>query len=251
MDAILEVKNLSLIKSGKEIIKDFNISIERYSTSAVIGINGAGKSSLAYVLMGLKGYKPDKGRIYFDGKDITELSITERAQLGITLAWQTPSLFEGLTVKDYIQIGAKDKSLSIVKDALERVALDPSVYLHRIVDKSLSGGERKKVELAAVFAMHPKLAILDEPDSGVDTISVEKVMQLIKDFKKMGSTVLLITHRDRVAEIADKAFLMCAGQIIQQGAPKDVTAFFKNECTECNHKGMPVIKKELMKEEVK
>ena len=251
MDAILEVKNLSLIKSGKEIIKDFNISIERYSTSAVIGINGAGKSSLAYVLMGLKGYKPDKGRIYFDGKDITELSITERAQLGMTLAWQMPSLFEGLTVKDYVQIGTKDKSLSTVKDALERVALDPSVYLHRIVDKSLSGGERKKVELAAVFAMHPKLVILDEPDSGVDTISLDKVMQLIKDFKEMGSTVLLITHRDRVAEIADTAFLMCAGQIIQQGAPKDVTAFFKNECTECNHKGMPVIKKELMKEEVK
>ncbi len=251
MDALLQVKNLSLVKDKKEIIKDFSISIERYSTSVVIGINGAGKSSLAYVLMGLKGYKPDKGTIYFNGEDITKFSITDRGRLGITLAWQAPSHFEGLTVKDYIQIGAKNKSLNIVRDALERVALDPSVYLNRIVDKSLSGGERKKIELAAVFAMQPKLAILDEPDSGVDAISLEKVMRLIKDFKEIGSTVLLITHRDRVVEIADKAFLMCGGQIVEQGTPKDVATFFKNNCTQCDHKGIPIIKKELLKEEVK
>jgi len=240
MDGILQVKNLSLIKDKKEIIKNFNLSAERYSISAVIGINGAGKSSLAYVLMGLKGYKPDSGAIYFNSKNITEFSITDRAQLGMTLAWQNPSLFEGLTVKDYIQVAVKNKSLNIVKDSLYRVALDPSIYLHRIVDKSLSGGERKRIELAAVFAMRPKLAILDEPDSGIDAISLDKIIHLIKDFKKVGSTVLLITHRDKVAEIADRAFLICNGEIIKEGPTKEISLFFKEQCNECTHKNIPI-----------
>ncbi len=239
MDTILQVKDLWLKKSNKYIIKNFNLDIERDLISVVLGINGAGKSSLAYVLMGLSGYKPDKGKIFFKGKDITDLSITERAKMGLTLAWQNPATFEGITVKEYIMLGMKNRSIFAVKEALSKVALDPVLYMNRVVDKSLSGGERKRIELAAVYAMHPELVILDEPDSGIDILSLEKVKSLIKDFKENGSTVLLITHRDEVAEIADRAFLMCNGTIINEGLPGEISDYFKHECNNCDHKGLP------------
>ncbi len=246
MDTILQVKDLWLKKSNKYIIKNFNLDIERDLISVVLGINGAGKSSLAYVLMGLSGYNPDKGKIFFKGKDITDLSITERAKMGLTLAWQNPATFEGITVKEYIMLGMKNKSIFAVKEALSKVALDPVLYMNRVVDKSLSGGERKRIELAAVYAMHPELVILDEPDSGIDILSLEKVKSLIKDFKANGSTVLLITHRDEVAEIADRAFLMCSGAIINEGLPGEISDYFKHECNNCDHKGSP--EKKLAKE---
>jgi Fe-S cluster assembly ATP-binding protein len=239
MADILGVEDLYLKKGNKEIIKHFNLSVEQGSISVVLGVNGAGKSSLAYVLMGLEGYKPDGGRIFFKGIEITDKSVTERAKLGMTLAWQTPAVFEGLTVKDYIQIGMKNKSIALIKEALEKVALDPILYLNRTVDKSLSGGERKRIELAAVYAMHPDLVILDEPDSGIDILSLEKIKKLIVDFKEVDATVLLITHRDEIAEIADTAFLMCSGEIIKQGSPAEVSNFFKDECNHCDHKGIP------------
>ncbi len=238
-DTILKIENLHLKKGDKYIIKDFNIEIERNLISVILGVNGAGKSSLAYVIMGLSGYKPDKGRIIFKGKDITNWSVTDRAKAGMTLAWQNPANFEGLTVREYLEIGMKNKSLFAVKEALEKVALDPILYMNRIVDKSLSGGERKRIELAAVYAMHPELVILDEPDSGIDILSLENIKKLIVDFKNNGSTVLLITHRDEVAEIGDKAFLMCSGKIINEGSPAEISDFFKDECNGCNHKGAP------------
>ncbi len=248
MEEILKVTDLYLKKGNKEIIKNFNITVEQGSISVVLGVNGAGKSSLAYVLMGLSGYKPDNGKIFFKGIDITDKTVTERAKLGMTLAWQTPASFEGLTVRDYIQIGMKNKSIALVKEALEKVALDPILYLNRTVDKSLSGGERKRIELAAVYAMHPELVILDEPDSGIDILSLEKIKKLIVDFKETGSTVLLITHRDEVAEIADTAFLMCSGEIIKQGSPAEISNFFKDECNHCDHKGAP---EKIIQENVK
>ncbi len=239
MSGILRVENLYLKKGNKEIIKDFSVEIEQNLISVVLGVNGAGKSSLAYVLMGLSGYKPDGGKIFFKGIDITDMNVTDRARLGMTLAWQTPANFEGLTVREYIELGMKNKSLFAVKEALEKVALDPILYMNRLVDKSLSGGERKRIELAAVYAMHPDLAILDEPDSGIDILSLENIKNLILDFKKNGSTVLLITHRDEVAEIGDKAFLMCDGKIINEGSPSEISDFFKDECNNCDHKGLP------------
>lgn len=247
MGTILEIEDLDLKKGDKYIIKDFNIGIEQNLISVILGVNGAGKSSLAYVLMGLSGYKPERGKIIFKGKDITNWSVTERAKAGMTLAWQTPANFEGLTVREYIEIGMKNKSLFFVKEALEKVALDPVLYMNRVVDKSLSGGERKRIELAAVYAMHPDLVILDEPDSGIDILSLENIKKLILDFKENDSTVLLITHRDEVAEIGDKAFLMCNGKIINEGSPAEISDFFKDECSKCDHKGAP--EKSLAKNE--
>jgi Fe-S cluster assembly ATP-binding protein len=239
MNEILRVDNIYLEKEKRVIIKDLSFSVPKYSISAILGRNGAGKTSLASVLMGLSGYKSNRGKIYFDGEDITELSVTERAKRGITLAWQIPATFDGLKVADYILLGSKNRSDKVLKDVLQMIDLDPVSYMNRILDKSLSGGERKRIELAAVFAMQPKFVILDEPDSGIDAISIDKIKQLIIVLRDRGTTVLLITHREEIVEIADKAYLIGGGEIVKDGSPFEVVCFFKTECDECFHRVIP------------
>ncbi|MFA0747101.1 MAG: hypothetical protein EORIYHIE_000970 [Candidatus Fervidibacter sp.] len=176
-DVLLCVENLSLKRNGRYILKQVNLTVRRGEIHGIIGLNGAGKSSLAYTIMGCFDYRPDEGRILFEGKDITQLSITERARLGITLAWQEPARFEGLRVSTYLSLGMPQPDRARIMEALEAVALPPSAYMHRFVDQTLSGGERKRIELAAVYAMRPKLAILDEPDSGVDLLSLDDILE--------------------------------------------------------------------------
>lgn len=147
--------------------------------------------------MGISGYKPTSGKIMFNSTDITNLSISERAKLGITPAWQSPAYFEGITVKEYLEL---TQSLIEPAQCLRLVGLNPNLYLQRIVNSSLSGGERKRIELASVISTRPKLAILDEPDSGIDMVSIKGMKSIIRNFKKLGASVILITHR---AEIAD------------------------------------------------
>lgn len=199
---------------------------------ALLGANGAGKSSLAYLIMGCAGYHPNSGEIVFDGQRIDLLPMPTRARLGITLAWQEPARFEGLTVGDYLRIAAQETA---VEDCLLRVGLDPVHYLDRAVDKTLSGGERKRVELAAVLAMRPKLAILDEPTAGIDLLSLEEIVGSIEAMKAAGSTVLLITHQADVAAHADRASQLCGGRIVCQGQTPDVLANYrKRVCKRCD-----------------
>jgi Fe-S cluster assembly ATP-binding protein len=167
---LLDIKDLTIptLDGKRFILNKTSFGVKEGSIHAVIGPNGSGKSTLAYCIMGLENYKPSSGKIYFDGIDVTEMSITERAKLGITLAWQEPARIEGLSVKKYISLGIKEKVnlKEKVKEALEIVNLPPEKYVNRCVDETLSGGERKRIELAAVIAMKPRLIILDEPDSG-------------------------------------------------------------------------------------
>lgn len=165
-----------------------------------------------------------------DGRDITTLSITERARLGLTLAWQEPARFEGLSVAQYLQAGAEQAGRDHVRDALGSVMLPPDLYANRAVDQALSGGERKRVELAAVFAMRPRLAILDEPDSGIDMLSLADIGALIRRMAGEGTAVLLITHRDEMATAADSASLMCEGSILWNGPPAEVCRFYVARC---------------------
>jgi Fe-S cluster assembly ATP-binding protein len=228
--SILKVENLSLSRKGHQILKDITLKVKRGDIHCILGPNGAGKSSLAYVLMGLSDYKPDKGKIYFDGKEISNWPVWQRARLGLTLAWQEPARFEGLTINDYIQIGAKQGSVS---EALENVLLEPANYTNRAVDKTLSGGERKRIELASIFSMKPKLAILDEPDSGIDIIAFDNLIKLIKIFKNQGTTILLITHREEVARISNKISLICDGSIVKEGEPLEITDYYRDRCKPC------------------
>lgn len=230
MTDILQVANLSLRRGGRDILRRLNLTVHAGEVHALLGLNGSGKSSLAYALMGCAGYTPDEGRIVFDGRDVTALSISERARLGITLAWQEPARFEGLPIAQYVQLGVPNAERERIRDALEAVALPPNVYARRVVDQTLSGGERKRVELATVFAMRPRLAILDEPDSGIDALSLADIGALIRRMANEGTTVLLITHRDEMAIAADRASLMCQGAVVWSGASAEAQQYYGTRC---------------------
>ncbi len=237
MQELLEIKNLDLTLDKEHILRDINLTINRGEVFAVIGPNGCGKSSLAYTLMGLKGYNQKNGKILFNGEDISDLSVTERAKKGITLAWQEPARFEGVTVKEFLSLGAKARNIEInekdLKWALNEVAIVPKKYLNRKVDDTLSGGERKRIEIASILLMKPDLVILDEPDSGVDVVALNNIRTVIEDFKKEKIGVLLITHSDEMLDVADRAALICGGEVFNVGDPKQVSEYFKFECMPC------------------
>lgn len=220
-DILLDVQGVSLTREGRTILSNVNLSVLAGEIHALLGVNGSGKSSLAYAIMGCEDYHPDTGRILFAGRDISDLPMHERARLGLTLAWQEPARFEGLPVGDYLTLGRPTISREELWEALHAVALDPAAYLPRAVDRTLSGGERKRIELAAVYAMRPRLAILDEPDSGVDVLSFSDIQNLVQRMARSGCAVLLITHRNDMAAIADRASVMNAGTIILTGAPEE------------------------------
>ncbi|MGE5602741.1 MAG: ATP-binding cassette domain-containing protein [Nitrososphaerales archaeon] len=227
---LLQVEGLSLCREGYEVLRGVNLAVQVGEVHGLLGLNGSGKSSLAYTLMGCAGYAPDEGSIWFAGRDITQLSITERARLGLTLAWQEPARFEGLPVGAYLALGMAGAKPADLAAALDAVALPPAVYLKRPVSNALSGGERKRIELASVFAMRPKLAILDEPDSGVDTLTLSDIAALIRRMAGQGTAVLLITHRDEMLSVADSASLMCQGSIVFSGPPDETRKYYGRRC---------------------
>jgi len=237
---LLEVQNVSLILDDQPVLRDLSLRVAQGNIHSILGVNGVGKSTLAALLMGIQGYTPSSGRILLDGEDITAASITERARRGLTLAWQAPASFEGLTVRDYLMLsGRHAQGNGDIGQILLQVGLTPAKYLDRCVDEHLSGGERRRIELAAVVAMRPRLAILDEPDSGIDFLSLEEITDVIRHLSMQGAAVLLITHREEMALMANEASLMCAGMIIASGDPYDVTNYFRSHCDECKHPNVP------------
>ena len=230
--SLLDIKVLSYVAGDKKILDGFSMTIEESEVHALLGTNGTGKSTLAYLVMGCEGYRPTSGKIVFDGNLINDLNIHERALFGITMAWQEPVRFEGISVRDYLTLNHKDTDPSRY---LDMVGLSPELYLKRMVDKCLSGGERKRIELASILALHPKLAILDEPDSGIDMLSTQDIINVINLFKQNGSAVLMITHREEIALIADKASQICRGKIVCSGRPHEVAEYYKaRRCLVCD-----------------
>lgn len=215
---LLEIKDLIIrtFDEKKVIINKISFSVKEGSIHAIIGPNGSGKSTLAYSIMGLETYKTSGGKIFFDGVDITEKNITERAKLGITLAWQEPARIEGLSIPKYISLGIKDKTnlKEKIVEALSIVNLEPEKYFNRTINESLSGGERKRIELAAAIAMRPRLIILDEPDSGLDVIISEDFLNIFNRVKELKMTILLITHKEEIGMVADYGTLMWYGDAL-------------------------------------
>lgn len=233
---MLEIKHLKLTLNGKPLINELNLEVKEGKIHGLLGVNGAGKTSLANLIMGTS--YPDEGSIIFEGRDITRFTISQRAKMGITLAWQEPAKFEGLSIREYLGLN-RNLSLSEAEKYLWTVGLPPGEYLNRAVDGSLSGGERKRVELASVLAMKPKVAILDEPDSGIDVVSLPHVMNGIVEMGKRGSAVLLITHSEEAVMVAAEVSIICAGKIINAGPPQEMCHWFKNNCQTCPHIGEP------------
>ena len=229
---LLELKDITYVVKGKTILSGLSCSIASGEVHALLGTNGTGKSTLAYLVMGCEGYRPASGEILFEGQIINGMKIHERASIGITMAWQEPVRFEGISVRDYLTLKNKGTDPS---QYLEMVGLSPELYLGRMVDKCLSGGERKRIELASVLALHPKLAILDEPDSGIDMLSTQDIINVISAFKHSGSSVLLITHREEIVLIADRASQICNGTVVCSGNPGKVAEYYTSRrCLVCD-----------------
>lgn len=230
--ALLEIDKLCFRVPARMLLENLSLSLEAGEIHALVGTNGTGKSTLAYLIMGCEGYRPSAGTIRFDGRTIDALPLFERARLGLTLAWQEPARFEGLSVENYLRLG---KSQVDAEDCLHRVGLNPADYLKRMVDKTLSGGERKRIELASVLALTPRLVILDEPTAGIDLLSIREIMGVINTFKERGATVLLITHRDEITRMADRASQLCGGCIVASGDPETIAASYQGRvCRRCN-----------------
>ena len=164
---MLELKNVSYFRDNKQILDNISLKIDNSKLVAITGPNGSGKSTLAKIIMGI--LKPDSGSIFFDGKDITNIGITDRAKLGIGFAFQQPVKFKGLTVRDLIELSSGNTiNVSEACNYLSDVGLCAKDYLNREVSNSLSGGELKRIEIAMLAAKKSKLTVFDEPEAGID-----------------------------------------------------------------------------------
>jgi Fe-S cluster assembly ATP-binding protein len=238
---LLNLVDVGLAVGGKPILHDLNLHVLPGEIHAILGVNGSGKSTLASIIMGLSGFCPTSGKVVFWGEEITALPISDRAKRGITLAWQEPARFEGLTVAEYMELGKHGSPGGgpLPEECLLMVGLSPERYLQRTVDATLSGGERKRVELASVLSMKPRLSILDEPDSGIDALSLTRILEAVRILAKNGASVLLITHQNEIAASADRASSLCNGTILKTGDPLAIGRFFQNHCRECPHGSAP------------
>lgn len=230
--SLLALSHVVYAAGSKKILDNLDFAIDEGNVHALIGTNGTGKSTLARLIIGSEGYRLNAGKILFAGRDIGAWTMYERAQAGISMVWQEPALFEGISVRDYLSIGRGQADLS---ECLAQVGLNPDDYLDRPLDKSMSGGERKRIELASMLALRPRLCILDEPVSGIDLVSVRSILAVIGRIQQNGSSILLITHREEVAGIADKASLLCGGKVVMTGAPDKIIQNYKaRHCVVCN-----------------
>ncbi len=224
---MLELQNLSFqvsddADSQKEIIKNIDLTFEDHTFIAITGPNGGGKSTLAKLIMGIE--KPTSGKILFNGTDITDLSITERARLGISFAFQQPVRFKGIKVRDLIKLAAGNNiNFSSACDYLSKVGLCARDYINRDIDASLSGGELKRIEIATIIARNTPLAVFDEPEAGIDLWSFNN---LIKVFEELHSatdnSLIIISHQERILNIADEIVVLAGGSVQARGKRTDI-----------------------------
>ena len=244
---MLTLENLSFDvndeKGEKGIIKDICLTVDDGKFVVITGPNGGGKSTTAKLIMGIE--RPTGGRILFDGQDITDMSITDRANLGISFAFQQPVRFKGVQVLDLLRLAAK-KKLSVAEACqyLAEVGLCAKDYINREVNASLSGGELKRIEIASVTARASKLSVFDEPEAGIDLWSFQNliaVFERIRQNIKNGS-ILIISHQERILDIADEIVVIANGQISMQGPKDDIlphllgTASAVDACTKFYNK---------------
>ena len=213
----------SAYENGKEkkIINGVNLDISE-NFVALTGPNGGGKSTLARLIMGI--IKPTSGRIYFDGKDITDMSVTERARAGISFAFQQPVKFKGITVSDLISVAAgRELKMTEVCDYLSEVGLCAREYVNREINGSLSGGELKRIEIASVMARGTKLTLFDEPEAGIDLWSFNSLIKVFENLRnKNGGSILIISHQERILEFADRIILIKNGKVEKDGDKSEV-----------------------------
>ncbi len=222
---MLELKNITYRVSDergeKTILDDVSLTLDERFV-AFTGPNGGGKSTLAKVIAGI--VKPTEGKIYLDGEDITDLSITERANKGISYAFQQPVKFKGITVRDLISLAAgKQTKVSDACAYLSEVGLCARDYIDREINASLSGGELKRIEIATVLARGTALSIFDEPEAGIDLWSFNNLIAVFeKMYERTKGNILIISHQERILNIADKVVVLANGKVQKQGERAEV-----------------------------
>jgi Fe-S cluster assembly ATP-binding protein len=224
---MLELKNISFDAEGEggkvEIVRDISLNIPDNKFIVITGPNGGGKSTLAKLIAGIE--KNTAGKIIWNGADITDMSITERARLGIGFAFQQPVRFKGLTVLDLLRIAA-GKPIKIDKacEYLSEVGLCAKDYINREVNASLSGGELKRIEIATVLARNVKLALFDEPEAGIDLWSFNNLIRIFENMQRSDKerTIIVISHQERILNIADEIIVLAEGKVIKQGGREEI-----------------------------
>ncbi|MGN0822933.1 MAG: ABC transporter ATP-binding protein, partial [Candidatus Gallimonas sp.] len=222
---MLELKHVCYTaESGgrtKEILKDVSLKADERFV-AITGPNGSGKSTLAKVIAGI--VRPTSGKIYLDGEDVTELSVTERAKRGISYAFQQPVRFKGITVKDLLSIAAGKKlSVNELCAFLSEVGLCARDYIDREVDASLSGGELKRIEIATILARGTKFSVFDEPEAGIDLWSFNSLIGVFEKMdRKTRGNILIISHQERILNIADKIVVIADGRVKEEGTREEI-----------------------------
>ena len=223
---MLELKHISfeVPEDGvdKEIIKDISFVIPDGKFTVITGPNGGVKSTLEKLIAGIQ--KPTSGQILWDGQDITEMSITERARLGISYAFQQPVRFKGITDLDLIRL-AKGEEISIsgACEYLSQVGLCAKDYINREVNASLSGGELKRIEIATVLARGTKLSVFDEPEAGIDLWSFQNLIQVFeKMHREIHGSILIISHQERILNIADEILVIGDGEVTDHGVKEEI-----------------------------
>ena len=238
---MLELKHISYsVREADEtlgILKDISLTVDDHKLVVFTGPNGGGKTTLAKIIMGL--VKPTAGQILWNGQDITDLGITERARLGISYGFQQPPRFKGITVRDLLTIASGDEKLSKDKccQYLTKVGLCANDYLDREVDVSLSGGEVKRIEIATILARKTGLMIFDEPEAGIDLWSFAKLTETFKLIhQKREATLIVISHQERIIDLADEIVMIADGKVQKQG-PKDeiFPQILANTRTSCSY----------------
>ena len=223
---MLEIKNLSFGVSGengtKEILKNIDLTIGENKFVVITGPNGGGKSTLAKLIVGIE--QPTAGQILLNGEDITEKTIPERADAGISFAFQQPVRFKGIHVLDLLRIAAK-RQLSVAEACqyLSEVGLCAREYIHREVNASLSGGELKRIEIATVLARGTQLSIFDEPEAGIDLWSFQNLIQVFENMREtIRGSILIISHQERILNIADEIVVIADGRVAKQGPRAEI-----------------------------
>lgn len=230
MSELLRIENLHVAAGDKELLHGVNLTVNAGEAHVIMGVNGAGKSTLLHAIMGNPAYTVTEGRIFLEGEDITELSTDKRARLGIFLSFQSPISVAGISMENFIRtaktaVSGQQQRLfpfkRLMKARMQDLDMDAS-YAERYLNDGFSGGERKKSEILQMRILDPKLAMLDETDSGLDVDAVRTVAKNIQDFHTASNALLLITHLNQLIRFIrpDHVHILIGGRIVKEGGPE-------------------------------